>query len=168
MWWERWPYPNVPVYVVCPRDGEGHSWTLHRNYLLPISSNTDQNEKDTPMAGTEHTSTSAPVPSVDSEPADAEQSGTATSHTTGNMSQGSPDQTAPLRCGTCSTPEPTPMEVPELWIAGRYQPVQHLRCIGRSVYLSSFYTMSLHHFCGKYSVNTLYLFHPMSAGHHSL
>ena len=20
---EKWPYPNVPVYVVCPRDGEG-------------------------------------------------------------------------------------------------------------------------------------------------
>ena len=34
---EKWPYPNVPVYVVCPKDGEGHSWTLHRNYLLPIS-----------------------------------------------------------------------------------------------------------------------------------
>ena len=27
---ENWPYPNVPVYVVCPRDGEGWSWTLHR------------------------------------------------------------------------------------------------------------------------------------------
>ena len=22
---EKWPYPNLPVYVVCPRDGEGHS-----------------------------------------------------------------------------------------------------------------------------------------------
>ena len=22
---EKWPYPNVPVYVVCPRDSEGHS-----------------------------------------------------------------------------------------------------------------------------------------------
>ena len=22
---EKWPYPNVPVYVVCPRDGEVHS-----------------------------------------------------------------------------------------------------------------------------------------------
>ena len=20
---EKWPYPNLPVYVVCPRDGEG-------------------------------------------------------------------------------------------------------------------------------------------------
>ena len=22
---EKWPYPDLPVYVVCPRDGEGHS-----------------------------------------------------------------------------------------------------------------------------------------------
>ena len=43
---ERWPYPNVPVYMVCPGDGEGHSWTLHMNYLLPISSNIEQDEKD--------------------------------------------------------------------------------------------------------------------------
>ena len=34
---EKQPYPNIPVYVVGPRDGEGHSWTLHRNYLLPIN-----------------------------------------------------------------------------------------------------------------------------------
>ena len=25
---QKWPYPDVPIYVVCPRDGEGHSWTL--------------------------------------------------------------------------------------------------------------------------------------------
>ena len=36
---ERWSSPNLPVYVVCPRDGEGCSQTLHRNYLLPINSN---------------------------------------------------------------------------------------------------------------------------------
>ena len=48
-WWEnreyvveQWPYPNLPVYVVCPMDGEGHSWNLHRNYLLPISNNLEQ------------------------------------------------------------------------------------------------------------------------------
>ena len=40
------PYPNVPVYVVCHRNGEVHSQILHRNYLLPISSNIEQNEKD--------------------------------------------------------------------------------------------------------------------------
>ena len=32
---KKQPYPNIPVYVVCPRDGEGCSQTLHRNYLLP-------------------------------------------------------------------------------------------------------------------------------------
>ena len=61
---EKWPYPNVPVYEVCPRDGEGCSQTLHRNYLPPISSNIEQNE-DTPVAGIEHTNTSTPVPPAD-------------------------------------------------------------------------------------------------------
>ena len=55
---EKWPYPNITVYVVCTRDREGHSWTLHRNYLLPISSNIGQDEKDTPMAGVENYNTS--------------------------------------------------------------------------------------------------------------
>ena len=68
---EKWPYPSVPVYVVCLRDREGHSWTLHRNYLLPISSNIRQDEKDKPMAGVENNNTSTPAPPVDSEPADA-------------------------------------------------------------------------------------------------
>ena len=72
---EKQPYPNVPVYVVYPRDGEGHSQSLHRNYLLPINSNLEQTGKDAPMAGVEHTNTSTPVPSVDSEPADAWLSG---------------------------------------------------------------------------------------------
>ena len=98
---EKQPYPNVPVYVVCPRNREGHSQTLHGNYLLPISSNLEQNEKDTPMAGVEHTNTSAPAPSVDSAPADIEPSGMVTSNTAGNTSKGSPDQPVPLRCGTC-------------------------------------------------------------------
>ena len=68
---ERQPYSNVPVYVVHPRDGKGCSQTLHRNYLLPISPTLGQTEKDTPVAGAEHASTSALAPSGDSEPADA-------------------------------------------------------------------------------------------------
>ena len=103
MWWKGWPYPNVPVYVVCPRDGVGCSWTLHRNYFLPISPNLEQTEKDAPMVGVEHTSTSAPAPSVGRGPADGEPSRTATSETTGNTSQCSMDQPAPLRCGTYTT-----------------------------------------------------------------
>ena len=105
---ERWPYPNVPVYVVCPRDGKGCSWTLHRNYLLPISPNLEQDKEDTPMVGIEHTSTSAPLPSEDTEPADSELSRMAMSDTTGNMSQGSPDQHAPLRHGTSATKNQLP------------------------------------------------------------
>ena len=80
-------YSNLAVYVVCLREGEGCSQTLHRNYLLPISPNLEQNKKDAPMAGVGHASTSAPVPSVDREPADAEPSGTATLDTTGNTSE---------------------------------------------------------------------------------
>ena len=105
---ERQPYSNVPVYVACLRDGEGCSWTLHRNYLLPISPNIEQNEKDAPVAGVEHTSTSAPTPPVDSEPVDAELSGTATSETTGNMSHSGLDQPALLRHSTCTTKNQLP------------------------------------------------------------
>ena len=72
---ERQPYPNVPVYVVCPRNGDGCSLTLHRNYLLPISPNLEQAGDDAPVAGVEHTRTPAPMPSVDSEPTDSEPSG---------------------------------------------------------------------------------------------
>ena len=48
---EKQPYPNVPVYVVHPRDREGCSQTLHRNYLLPISPNLEQGKMDKPVAG---------------------------------------------------------------------------------------------------------------------
>ena len=163
---EKQPYPNVPVYVVYPRDGEGCSWTLHRNYLLPISSNIEQDEKDAPMAGVESTNTSTPAPPVDSESADAGPSGRVTSSAAGNTSQGSPDQPAPLTWHMKNL-EPTPMKVPEFWFAGRYQSVWHLQFIGWSVYLSPCHILSVHHFLGKYSVNALYLFHHMSAKHHS-
>ena len=45
------PYPNLPVYVVCPRDGEGHSQILHRNYLLSISNNLGQAEDENSVEG---------------------------------------------------------------------------------------------------------------------
>ena len=59
---EKWPYPNVPVYVVCPRDGEGHSQTLHRNYLLPISPNLEQGEMDKPVVGAGNDTSPTPAP----------------------------------------------------------------------------------------------------------
>ena len=100
---EKWPYPNVPVYVVCLRDGDGCSWTLHRNYLLPINSNIGQDEKDAPMVGVENNNTLTPVPPVDSVPADAGPSGMVTSSTAGNTPQGSLGQLAPLRCSVQKT-----------------------------------------------------------------
>ena len=82
---EKWPYPNIQVYVVCPRDGEGCSWTLHRNYLLPINSNMGQGEADESEERVENNTSSTPAPSADS------------------ISQDSPDQPAPVRCSTRTT-----------------------------------------------------------------
>ena len=76
---EKWPYPNLPVYVVCPRDGEGCSQTLHRNYLLPISSNMEQDETDGSEDRVKNNTSLTPVPSMSS------------------STQSSPDQLAPVR-----------------------------------------------------------------------
>ena len=100
---EMWPFPDVSVYVVGPWDGDGHSQTLHRNYLLPINSNIGQDEKDAPMAGVENNNTSTPVPPVDSVPANAGLSGMVTSNTADNTPQDSPDQPAALRCSVWKT-----------------------------------------------------------------
>ena len=77
---EKWPYPNLPVYVVGPRDGEGCSQTLHRNYLLPINSNMGQDEADGSEERVENTTSPTPVPSAS------------------NNAPNSPDQPAPVRC----------------------------------------------------------------------
>ena len=100
---EKWPYPNVPIYVVCPRDGEGCSQTLHRNYLLPINSNLEQGEKDEPMVGVGNDTSLPPVPSVDNAPAESELSGMVTTTSADSTPQGSPDQPAPPRHGPWTT-----------------------------------------------------------------
>ena len=91
-WWEnreyvveKWPYPNLPVYVVCPRDEDGCSQTLHRNYLLPINSNMGQNEADGSEERVKNNTSPTPVPSASS------------------STQNSPDQPAPVRCGVQTT-----------------------------------------------------------------
>ena len=58
------PYPNLPVYVVYPIDGEGHSHTLHRNYLLPFSNNLEQEEGENAM-GWGCSNEPTPVPHVE-------------------------------------------------------------------------------------------------------
>ena len=94
---EKWTYPDVPVHLVHPRDGDGCSQTLHRNYLIPINSNIGQDEKDSPMAGYQNNNALTPVPQVDSVPADAGPTRMVTSSTAGSTLQGSPDQPAPIR-----------------------------------------------------------------------
>ena len=101
---EKHPYPNVQVYVVCPRDGKGCSHILHRNYLLPISPNLEQEGKmDKPMVGVGNDTSLTPVPPVDYAPVETELSGMVTSSSAGSTPQGSPDQPPPLRHGTRTT-----------------------------------------------------------------
>ena len=82
---EKQPYPNLPVYVVCPRDGEGCSQTLHRNYLLPINSNMEQDEIDGSEDRVENNTSPTPVPSVS------------------GSTQRSPEQPAAVRHGIWTT-----------------------------------------------------------------
>ena len=100
---EKWPYPNVPVYMVCPRDGEGCSQTLYRNYLLPINSKLEQGETDKPVAGVENTTLPTPAPPVGSAPAEVGSSGMVTPGMADSTPQGSPDEPAPLRSDTRTT-----------------------------------------------------------------
>ena len=103
---EKWPYPNLPVNVVHPRDGEGHSQTLHRNYLLPINSNMDQDETDGSEDRVKNNTSPTPVPSVS------------------GSTQSSPEQPAPVRHGIWTT------EVSKFWVVNRHQTNKHLRCTG--------------------------------------
>ena len=88
---EKQPYPNVPVYVVCPRDGEGCSQTLHGNYLLPINPNLEQGKLDKPVAGVGNDTPPTPVPSVSDAPIEAELSGMVTPSSTSSTPESSPD-----------------------------------------------------------------------------
>ena len=104
---EKWPYSYV--YVVCPRDGEGSSWTLHKNYLLPISPNLEQSKMDKPVAGVGNDTSPTPLPSVSDAPVKAEPSGTVTPSSTGSTPENSLDQPAPLQCGTQTTRNQLPL-----------------------------------------------------------
>ena len=82
---EKRPYPDLPVYVVHPRDVEGCSQTLHRNYLLPINSNIGQDETDGSEDRVENNTCLTPAPSVS------------------GSTQSSPDQPATVRHGVWTT-----------------------------------------------------------------
>ena len=62
---EKQPYPNIPVCVVHPIDGEGCSQTLYRNYLLPISSNLEQAKWEDLVEGVGSIDEPTPAPQTD-------------------------------------------------------------------------------------------------------
>ena len=131
-WWEnreyvvKWePYPNLRVYMVYPRDREGCSWTLHRNYLLPISNNLEQVGDENSVAGVEPIDKPTPVLPADSvlpankltesqpeslasllpkqhELVSLEPTGSAASDMVSDESQAGQDQPAPLRISACT------------------------------------------------------------------
>ena len=119
---EKWPSPNVPVYVVCPRDGEGQSQTLHRNYLLPINSNLEQGKKNEPMVGVGNDTSPTPVPSVHNVPAEARLSGMVMSSSADNTPQGSPDWPPPLRCSSQTTRKQLPWRYPNFGLLANTGP----------------------------------------------
>ena len=142
-----------------PQDGEGYSWTLHRNYLLPINSNIGQDEKDAPMAGV---NTSTPAPPVASEPADAGSSGMVTPSTAGNTPQGSLDQPAPLRCDTWKTQKWLPWRNQNFSLQAGTRPSDIWDAWTGLHAISSLYNT----FWGSTVWGTLYCYHQMSAKHH--
>ena len=135
---EEWqPYPNLPVYVVCPRDGEGCSQTLHRHYLLPISNNLEQVEDENSVGKVEPIDKPTPVPPADAElPADwptesqlesppslppkqqelvnPESTGLATQDLVNDGSQAGQDQPGSAKMKYMHDKEPTPKEIPKL------------------------------------------------------
>ena len=68
---EKQTYPNIQVYVVHPRDGEGCSQTLHRGYLLPINSSMEQDKADGTEERVKNNTSPTPVPSADNSKQDS-------------------------------------------------------------------------------------------------
>ena len=85
MLWKSGPIPTYQCMWYAPGIGEGCSQTLHRNYLLPISSNMGQDETDGSEDRVDNNISPTPVPSVS------------------GSTQSSPEQPAPVRCSIRTT-----------------------------------------------------------------
>ena len=138
---EEQPYPNLPMYVVCPMDGEGHGQTLHSNYLLPINNNEHY------VQGVEPIDEPTPVPQAHNE---SLADGLTKGWPVNDRSQAGQDQPAPLRQSACIT---------------RNQPSQCLQYVGWPAHLSAPHGWPVQCFWDEYSVKTLYLNHHRSVRH---
>ena len=119
---EKWPYPNILVYVVCPREGEGCSQTLHRNYLLPINSNMGQGKADESEKRVKNSTSLTPVPSKDS------------------------------KMWHSNHHKPTSLEVSKFGLSTGTRANQHLGCMGWPVCLFAHSSLFVHHFLERCSV----------------
>ena len=166
---ERWPYPDVPVYVVCPRDGDGYSWTLCRNYLLAMNSNIGHDEKDmhpwqelkiTTLQLQCHLWTVCLLM----------QDHLGWSHQAQQVTHPRAVWISLLHLNAvCRKPmELTSMEVLEFWLTGRYQSIWHLGCMNWCVYLFPCHILSVNCFWQSTMWITLYLHHHVSAKHYSV
>ena len=99
MLWRSSPIPTYQCMWYAPGMGKGTAQTLHRNYLLPISSNMGQDKTGEPEDGVENDTDLTPVPSVDS------------------SAQSSPEQPAPVRHGIWTTRGQLSLEVSKFWVA---------------------------------------------------
>ena len=109
---EWWPYPNLQVYMVCPRDGEGCSWTLHRNCLLLMSNKLEQagltlvppSDSGLPADGPTKSQLDSQqgLPMKQSNPVDLKLTGLTTSDMMSDHSQAGQDQPAPLQQSACT------------------------------------------------------------------
>ena len=133
---EKWTYPNIPVYVVHPRDGEGCSWTLYRNYLLPINSNMGQGKADEPEERVKNNTIFNP--STICRPA---------FHKTVQINLLLLDAWHSEPPGTNLS-----LEVSKFWVVNRYQANWHLGCMGWPVCLFTHSSLVVHHFLGRCSV----------------
>ena len=184
---EQQPYLNLPVYMVCPIDGEGHSHTLQRNYLLPISNNLEQGEWENSVGGDGHSDKLTPMPYMNDAllvdcltKSQLESMPNSPSNSAIHFTQDQPGQSAwiPQIKGsswqwyTCSTKakfkndeEPTPMEILEFCIMAKWHPSQCLHYLVWLMYLPSHHLMCAHCLHGEYSVKTLFSSHSRSAQH---
>ena len=184
----KWqPYPNVPVYVVCPIDGEGCSHTLHRNYLLPISNKLEQEEGENAVEGG-GSNKPTPVPHAEDAllvkwPTKSWPEGMPNSPSKQwkLVNPGSSGLTSPDSAGG-GFPADNDMPVPLRWtsrtmsnqLQWRYQNLAlwqnyilpgAFNMWGWPVHLPTHHVMPVQHFHGEHSVKTLYLNHHRSARH---
>ena len=108
-----------------PGMGKGAARTLHRNYLLPISSNMGQDETDGSEDRVKNNTSLTPVPSVS------------------GSTQSSPDQPAPVRHGVQTTRGQLPWRYQNFGLLTDTWTNKHLGCTGWSMSLFAYLNLAI-------------------------